>query len=463
MAKAWIRDRWLKSKAVVDGVELTPTTGMKRQVAANPDTADVPAALRTADYGRGMRWQVCWRADGRQHRESLPTREAAEARAAELNDDIRSGRYVDPRGGNRTLDEVFPLWLADHTGVRPATIDNYIRHYNGMVRPRFGSTRIGDIGERAVKAWVADLDSGAIRTKYGEPYTKGAIKTGVRRLLGSMLRYAVRLRWIMADPTAGVRLPRAPMQRVDAFTPAEARAIADAAGTLRTPTGRPCGRPMDRLIVLLLASTGMRPGEMAALDVRDVDLAHGTINVDKPMTKAEAGHYRYVQGDTKTPKGRRRLPIPPFLRDGLEELVAGRDGGEPLFTSPRGERLLYAQWSKRVFRPRHGRRRNRPRRAHPDPLLPAPHVRVRRHRGRRRRQDIAGAHGPRGRHRDPDHVRRRLRRPPRQGRRRRVRRVRRRARPDTHGRAFLNNFPPGVSQSIRWFSMLPRCYPACHP
>lgn len=307
MAKAWIRDRWLKSKAVVDGVELTPTTGMKRQVAANPDTADVPAALRTADYGRGMRWQVCWRADGRQHRESLPTREAAEARAAELNDDIRSGRYVDPRGGNRTLDEVFPLWLADHTGVRPATIDNYIRHYNGMVRPRFGSTRIGDIDERAVKAWVADLDSGAIRTKYGEPYTKGAIKTGVRRLLGSMLRYAVRLRWIMADPTAGVRL--------------------------------------------LLASTGMRPGEMAALDVRDVDLAHGTINVDKTMTKAEAGHYRYVQGDTKTPKGRRRLPIPPFLRDGLEELVAGRDGGEPLFTSPRGERLLYAQWSKRVFRP----------------------------------------------------------------------------------------------------------------
>lgn len=155
----------------------------------------------------------------------------------------------------------------------------------------------------------------------------------------------------MADPTAGVRLPRAPMQRVDAFTPAEARAIADAAGKLRTPTGRPCGRPMDRLIVLLLASTGMRPGEMAALDVRDVDLAHGTINVDKTMTKAEAGHYRYVQGDTKTPKGRRRLPIPPFLRDGLEELVAGRDGGAPLFTSARGERIIYSQWAKRVFRP----------------------------------------------------------------------------------------------------------------
>lgn len=240
MAKAWIRDRWLKSKAVVDGVELTPTTGMKRQVAANPDTADVPAALRTADYGRGMRWQVCWRADGRQHRESLPTREAAEARAAELNDDIRSGRYVDPRGRNRTLDEVFPLWLADHTGVRPATIDNYIRHYNGMVRPRFGSTRIGDIDERAVKAWVADLDSGAIRTKYGEPYTKGAIKTGVRRLLGSMLRYAVRLRWIMADPTAGVRLPRARPCNASTRSPRPRRAPSPTRPERSAP--RPAGR-----------------------------------------------------------------------------------------------------------------------------------------------------------------------------------------------------------------------------
>ena len=351
MAKAWIRDRWLKAKAVVDGVETAPTARMRRQVAANPDAADVPDALKTADYGRGMRWQVCWRADGRQCRESFATREAAEERAAELNDDLRSGRYVDPRGGRRTLDEVFPLWLADHTGVRPATIDNYRRHYIGMVRPRFGSTRIGDIDERAVKAWVADLDSGAIRTKHGEPYTKGAIRTGVRKILGSMLRFAARNRWIASDPTRNVRLPRVPAQKVDSFTMDEVVRIADAARRLTTPTGRPCGRPMDGLIVLLLASTGMRPGEMAALDVRDVDLGHGIIDVSKTMTKAEAGHYRYVQGDTKTVKGRRRLPVPAFLRAGLEALTAGRDGGEPLFTSPRGERVIYAQWAKRVFRP----------------------------------------------------------------------------------------------------------------
>lgn len=350
MAKAWIRDRWLKSKAVVDGVETVPTARMRRRVAANPSTADLPDAFKTADYGRGMRWQVCWRADGRQHRESFAVREAAEERAAELNDDLRSGRYVDPRGGRRVLDDLLEPWLADHTGVRPSTIDNYRRHYESMVRPRFGSTCIGDIDEQAVKAWVRDLDSGAIRTQRGEPFTKGAIRTAVSKILGSILRFAVRRKWIPADPTRGVRLLRVPAQRVDPFTLEEVRAIADAAGRLKTPTGRPCGRPMDRLLVLFLASTGMRPGEMAALDVRDLDFTHDMMSVSKTMTKGEAGHYRYVQGDTKTVRGRRRLPIPSFLRGGLEALCEGRDGGEPLFTSPRGERIIYQQWRLRVFK-----------------------------------------------------------------------------------------------------------------
>ena len=341
MAKAWIRDRWLKAKAVVDGVETAPTARMRRQVAANPDTADVPDALKTADYGRGMRWQVCWRADGRQHRESLATHEAAEARVAELNDDIRSGRYIDPKGGRRTLDEVFGMWLADHTGVRPSTIDNYRHRYDAMVRPRFGSMRIGDIDERAVRAWVSDLDSGAIRTKRGRPFSKCSIAIGTRRVLGSILRYAVRRRWLTADPTAGVRLPRVPAQRVDSFTPDEVRAIADMAGVI--------GRPMDRLLVLFLASTGMRPGEMAALDVRDLDLRHGVVVVSKTMTKARVGHAECVPGDTKTVKGRRRIPIPAFLRGGLEDLAAGRDGGEPLFTTPTGLRLRFPAWGQTVF------------------------------------------------------------------------------------------------------------------
>ena len=34
----------------------------------------------------------------------------------------------------------------------------------------------------------------------------------------------------------------------------------------------------------------------------------------------------------------------------MEALCEGRDGGEPLFTSPRGERIIYQQWRLRVFK-----------------------------------------------------------------------------------------------------------------
>lgn len=343
MAKAWIRDRWLKSKAVVDGVETVPTAAMRRRVAANPDTADVPAALRTADYGRGMRWQVCWRADGRQRRESFATHEAAEERASELNDDIRSGRYIDPKGGRRTLDEVFPLWLDSHTGVRPATIENYRYRYEKTIRPRFGSTPIGDIDEQAVASWVADLDSGAIRTQSGAPFSKRAIAILVSCILGSILRYAIRRKWLAEDPTRHVRLPRVPASNIGAFTPDEVRAIAREAGA--------SGRPQDRLIVLFLAATGLRPGEMCALDVRDLDFDRGMVSVTKTMTRAETGSCRMVQGDTKTVKGRRRVPIPAFLSDALRELVAGRGADEPMFTNTVGKRLYYPNWKSQVFQP----------------------------------------------------------------------------------------------------------------
>jgi len=47
----------------------------------------------------------------------------------------------------------------------------------------------------------------------------------------------------------------------------------------------------------------------------------------------------------------RRVPIPPMLEDGLRELTTGRDGGEPLLVSPRGNMWGESNWRNRVWRP----------------------------------------------------------------------------------------------------------------
>ena len=108
MAKAWIRDRWLKSKAVVDGVELTPTTGMKRQVAANPDTAEARALQ--ADALEQLGYQA----------ESAPWRNAYLLGAQELRNgpkaaDVSSSGPDTVRGmSNELLFDYIALRL-DHT------------------------------------------------------------------------------------------------------------------------------------------------------------------------------------------------------------------------------------------------------------------------------------------------------------------------------------------------------------
>lgn len=59
--------------------------------------------MRTTEFGKGMRWRVTWYADRERRRRSFASRKDAEAFAASLEDDIRSGRYVDPRDLERTI------------------------------------------------------------------------------------------------------------------------------------------------------------------------------------------------------------------------------------------------------------------------------------------------------------------------------------------------------------------------
>ena len=72
-----------------------------------------------------------------------------------------------------------------------------------------------------------------------------------------------------------------------------------------------------RTIIACLAGAGLRNTELCRIDVRDVDFAHGTVNV----------------ADAKTEAGVRKVDLSPMLRDELLAVarVAGRSRGrEPV-------------------------------------------------------------------------------------------------------------------------------------
>ena len=109
-----------------------------------------------------------------------------------------------------------------------------------------------------------------------------------------------------------------------------------------------CARPIDvskhrrlderenqtyRLVVLFLAYTGVRFGEMAALRVSRLDLTHRRATIAESVTVVQGKGL--VWGTPKSHE-RRQVPIPRFLVAELRDHIAGKEPDELVFNGVRG-------------------------------------------------------------------------------------------------------------------------------
>jgi integrase len=104
-----------------------------------------------------------------------------------------------------------------------------------------------------------------------------------------------------------------------------------------------CGR--YRLVVLFLAYTGARFGEMAALQVGRLDFLHRRAVIAESVTEVSGVQ---VWG---TPKGhaRREVPVPRFLLDELAVHVAGKDRAAFVFAAAKGGALRVRAFRRAAF------------------------------------------------------------------------------------------------------------------
>jgi integrase len=102
----------------------------------------------------------------------------------------------------------------------------------------------------------------------------------------------------------------------------------------------------DAEVVRLLAFTGLRWGEMAALRVLDCDMLRRRENVSRSVTESGG----LVWSTPKTHE-RRSVPFPAVLADELAALMVGKGRDELVFTDMRGGVLRNSNWRARVFAP----------------------------------------------------------------------------------------------------------------
>ena len=335
MARAWITDRWTKA-AIIDGHKVQPPAAQLRKLSTLEDK------FKTDRFQQGKRWRVSWyeTKDGRKRlrSESFDSKSAAEARRAALEDDIRSGRYIDPAKAGTLFSEAADAWIASKLSQSDSTIKRYKRELRAYVKPRWGKVRLDGITEDAINEWVTQLIDGTAPVAFLDTERKAqklapaSVHHIVRNVFGAVLKYAVRRRWIATNPLDDIGTPRVEKHAHVYLTFQEVEALATSAESVRTHSGT---------LVRLLAYCGPRINEALALRCEDVDLPNRRLSIRRTR------HRNGTEGPTKG-HAHRKVAIPAGIVPEIQKLIHG-DPDAYLFPAPKGGAETDVNWRNRVW------------------------------------------------------------------------------------------------------------------
>lgn len=170
-------------------------------------------------------------------------------------------------------------------------------------------------------------------------------------VLASAFKQAVRWRMLAHNPCDSVELPREAGKEMQSLTPADATCFLKEAASDRWCT----------LFVLALA-TGLRPSEYFGLKWSDIDLELGLVTVQRSLVWRSYRSGDWYFGEPKTPRSRRRIPLPASVvrslvehrrRQAEERLKAGSmyRSLDLVFATGEGQPLIRLNVIKHHFKP----------------------------------------------------------------------------------------------------------------
>lgn len=344
--KVTIDDLWLKN----DDDGNPPSREAKRSLAnsRDPMKANVPEKWRKSRYGVGMRWRCHWTIvkDGRRVQRVKQFARLAEAQeyAAAMEDDIRRGRYRDPRQELRVLDDVAGEWLASKVDLKPGTAGRYARELRLYILPKWGGMTLRELRPDMLQEWVGQLMDGGYPAalpdgRDSKPLSARSIRNIMKVVLKGIFDYAVSNGWIGENPVDRVTVPKIVSDDDMVFLSVrEVELLADEAEKI--------GKPVDGLLVRWQAYTGCRIGESLALKVGDVDADKRRARIGRTWT--DDGHGGSMLGTPKNGKAR-NIAIPRFLMPQIKAQMDGMGDDDWLFRATRGGNVWTNTWRTRIW------------------------------------------------------------------------------------------------------------------
>jgi integrase len=280
-------------------------------------------------------WRVRYRSAGRECSETFRNKDHAETFARILgsgkNSDVAdalawlASKQTDEKV--LTFGEWFETWASQLTGVTERTKADY-RALHRRYLKTLDPVPLPLVTRSHVSAIVSSME---------RDYSAKTIKHAAN-LLSTVLATAQDDGLIARNPVKRVRLPR--VTRPDSgylfLTHEEAGRLVAATQEHYKP------------LVTFLLGTGLRWSEATALQVRHVDLANGTVRVDRAWKRVPGG---FEVGTPKSEKSRRTVNagVPALLA--VHHLVTGRKSTDLLFTTASGGVVRHSNFYSRVWIP----------------------------------------------------------------------------------------------------------------
>jgi integrase len=268
--------------------------------------------LRTRRPDGKAVWAYRYRVDGRCSKRPLvggfATRVEAQRALQRTLERLCPGAVI-------TLAELVEEYLEVHQAA-PATTEK-LRWLLAKATFAFGEVRLLDLRAEEICAWRGTLPEGH--------------RFEATQALRQVLNRAVA--WQLIDTNPAKRGVSNPLRRFPEKRPfeswAEIRAVAERLGAV--------GGPM----VVFAAATGLRPAELVALELRDIDQAGGVVYVRRQFVRGQVKH-------TKTQRSVRPVPLQSVALDALDRLP--RSEGPLLFPSPSGSYIDLHNFRARQWR-----------------------------------------------------------------------------------------------------------------
>jgi integrase len=267
----------------------------------------------------------------------------AKKELAKFLTEVEAGEYIAPEKMTFTsfVDEWKEKYAVKH--LSPKTFDVYLTYLNKRILPEFGFLRLNDIKSIHIIDFLNKLQKEGARGD-GKPGTLSSATVQYHyRILSNIFNRAVEWKIIKESPVKAVKKPKVEQKRAKVFTEEQVHLLMYAL------------KEEDlkwRVIVSLAITTGMRRGELLALDWENVNLDKGKIHINRSLTYTK--EQKHIFKETKTRNSTRIVSLSKGVQTLLAEYKIEKNK-QKLLTGDKWEGknnfLLFSQWNGAPMHP----------------------------------------------------------------------------------------------------------------